>query len=171
MKFSSQPLVICAFVACILAPACNAPSPPRDSGKSAQQSRPESSGSVRDLALDESHGGHTLRKHVGRSDRQLRERLDRERNISAASTYTDRHTAETFIASCLADNRVGIQQWLERDRHPNFALDCIGDPAWPIGRTLRRGESQPEPCPNATLVLKWLPPQDYFVLTSYPDCR
>src|SRR5215475_9666075 len=50
------------------------------------------------LERDEERGGHTLEKHVGRTDFELRERLKRERNISAASTWTDRITAEQTIA-------------------------------------------------------------------------
>jgi Bacterial CdiA-CT RNAse A domain len=150
--------------------ACNSAKPSQPQGKSSSRAaRTNTSG--RDLSVDESHGGHTLRKHVSRTDIDLRERLRREHEISAASTYTDRHTAETFIGTCLDEDQVRIQQWLAQERHPNLALDCVGDPAWPIGRSLRRGQSQPEPCSNATLVLKWIQPQDYFVLTSYPDCR
>jgi hypothetical protein len=153
----------------LLLTGCSSPNGSQAEYKAEAHVRRSSSG--RNLSLDEEHGGHTLKKHVGRTDEQLRERLRRERQISAASTYSDRETAEDFIGSCLDDNQVRVRQWLEQDRHANLALDCIGDPAWPIGRTLRRGESQPEPCSNATLVLKWIPPQDYFVLTSYPDCR
>jgi hypothetical protein len=47
-----------------------------------------------DLSRDEERGGHTLDKHVGRSDEELRQRLERERSISAASTWTDRAAAE-----------------------------------------------------------------------------
>src|ERR1700676_607344 len=50
-----------------------------------------------DLARDEARGGHTLEKHVGRSDQELRERLDRERNISAASPWPHRQGAEETI--------------------------------------------------------------------------
>lgn len=164
LRFTSVALLLA------LALACNSPKPSQPQAKSgARNTHTPSAG--RDLSADESRGGHTLRKHVGRTDSDLRERLRREREISAASTYTDRHTAETFVGTCLDDNHNRIQQWLAQDRHPNLALDCVGDPAWPIGRSLRRGQSQPEPCSNATLVLKWIPPQDYFVLTSYPDCR
>jgi hypothetical protein len=48
--------------------------------------------SRRDLGGDESRGGHTLARHVGRTDSQLLDRLAREPRISAASTYTDRAT-------------------------------------------------------------------------------
>lgn len=56
-------------------------------------------GATRDLSLDEAFGGHTLRRHVGRTDEQLRERLKSESNISAASTYTDRATAERVVGN------------------------------------------------------------------------
>ena len=39
----------------------------------------------RDLSLDESMGGHTLARHVGKSDAELADRLSRERQVSAAS--------------------------------------------------------------------------------------
>ena len=46
----------------------------------------------RNLSDDEARGGHTLARHVGKSDGELRARLERER-IAAASTYTDLGTA------------------------------------------------------------------------------
>ena len=42
-----------------------------------------------DLEGDEVIGGHTIERHVGRTDRDLADRLRREPQISAASTYTD----------------------------------------------------------------------------------
>lgn len=163
-RYASIALLLC------LSLSCNSSKPSQPAPKSNSRAA-QTATTGRDLSIDESRGGHTLKKHVSRSDQELRDRLRREREISAASTYTDRHTAEVFIATCLDDNQVRVQQWLVQDRHANLALDCLGDPAWPIGRTIKRGESQSEPCSNATLVLKWLPPQDYFVLTSYPECR
>lgn len=150
--------------------ACSHPGSTEPS-KPAKSNRPSKHAGARDLSADESKGGHTLKKHVGRTDGDLRERLRRETNISAASTYTDRRAAEDFIGECLAENQGRVMQWTNGERHPNLVLDCIGDPAWPIGRSISRGGSQVEPCSNATLVLKFDPPQDYYVLTSYPDCR
>ena len=153
----------------LMSAACSRPSP--SGASTASVNRPSKHAGARNLAADEASGGHTLKKHIGRSDRDLRERLRREPDISAASTYVDRHTAEEFIGECLSENDGRIGQWMDRERHPNLVLDCAGDPAWPIGRSLRRGETQVEPCSRATVVLKWEPPRDYFVLTSYPDCR
>jgi Bacterial CdiA-CT RNAse A domain len=128
-------------------------------------------GSPRDLSQDEAAGGHTLRKHVGRTDSELRERLERERDISAASTWNDRASAEAAIGAAIAQHHNKISRWLERDRHPNLVLDYNGDPSHPFGRTLRRGEDRVQPCASAVIVLKWDPPNGYHVLTAYPECR
>ncbi len=133
--------------------------------------KPSHVASGRDLAADEAHGGHTLKKHVGRSDAELAARLRSEPGISAASTYTDRRLAEEAVGSCIDENSNRISDWLQQERHPNLALECVGDPAWPVGRTLHRGEVKSEACSNETVVLKYVNPREYFVLTSYPECR
>lgn len=156
--------------------ACN-PSAPHESTVKPDfpvptQSATSTSGTSHDLSQDESAGGHTLRKHVGRSDDQLRERLRHERNISAASTWSDRATADRAVGVALEQNRSKIDRWLGREgSHPNLVVDYDGDPSHPIGRSLRRDADQPEPCAHATIVLRWAPPDSYYVLTSYPECR
>ncbi len=122
-----------------------------------------------DLAFDESFGGHTLKRHVGRTDEQLEQRLRDESNIAAASTYTDRATAEKVIADALQSNHEKVAHWLERNKHPNLVLDYYGE--HPVGRTLRRGERNAQPCSRAIVVLHWDGPNEYHVLTSYPECR
>jgi hypothetical protein len=125
-----------------------------------------------DLSRDESAGGHTLRKHVGKTDEELRERLRRERGISAASTWTDRPTAEHAVGAALEQNHDKIGRWLNRSGgHPNLVVDFDGVQSHPVGRSMRRGADHAEPCSHATIVLKWVEPSDYYVLTSYPECR
>jgi Bacterial CdiA-CT RNAse A domain len=158
--------IMLAFLLCASLAACTRP-PAAASGPT---SRPFAD-PRRDLSQDEAAGGHTLRKHVGRSDEELRERLRRERDISAASTWSDRASAETAIGAAIADQNAKISRWLERDRHSNLVLDYDGDSAHPFGRTLRRGENQVEPCSQAVIVLKWDGPNSYHVLTAYPECR
>ena len=159
--------LLLATLACQTAPVGNAasgtasPSPSREKAES---------GSVHDLSQDEAAGGHTLRKHVGRTDDDLRQRLRREHNISAASSWTDRETAERAIGSALEQNRNKIDRWLSRTGgRPNLVLDYDSDR--PIGRSLRRDADQPEPCAHATIVLRWAGDNNFYVLTSYPECR
>ncbi len=150
---------------------CQSPNPTAGPPPSATNSRIEahSSGPARDLTQDEAAGGHVLRKHVGRTDDELHERLEHERNISGASTYTDRATAEHAIGAAIAQSQDRIQRWLNRSGgHPNLVLDY--DSGQPLGRTLNRVDSQSRRCSHAVVVLRYAAPS-YYVLTSYPECR
>lgn len=147
--------------------ACQRP-PQANHNEPQAQSAPVS----HDLSQDEAAGGHTLRRHVGRSDAELRQRLEREPDISAASAYTDRETAERVVGTVLQEQPAKIERWFGRPGgHPNLVLDYRGDPAHPIGRTLHRGETAAQPCSNAIVVLRWDGDRHYHVLTSYPECR
>ena len=158
----------CGLVSCQPPPATNGVSSATSSAAAARADRP--AGAVRDLSQDEAAGGHILRKHVGQTDEQLRQRLEREPRITGASTYTDRPTAEQAVGAAIAASQDRIQRWLSRSGgHPNLVLDY--DSASPIGRTINRGESQSRPCAHALVVLKYSGPNQYYVLTSYPECR
>jgi len=166
-QFSTFPATILILILALT--ACQ-----RQTGEAVNKNAPLSTGPLRsgprhDLSRDEESGGHTLRKHVGQTDKQLRERLEREPNIAAASTYTDRNTAERVVGLALEENRERIARWLSRSgRRPNFVLDYEG--AQPVGRTLPRGENRARPCSHAVVVLRWSGDNEYYVLTSYPEC-
>ena len=130
---------------------------------------PDYRGTHHDLSADEQAGGHTLRKHVGRSDDELRQRLAQE-SISASSTYTDRAAAEFAVGNALQENQGRIEKWLARsDGNSNLVLDYRSDQ--PVGRTLHRGDSASRPCNSAKVVLRWESSSEFYVLTSYPECR
>ncbi len=123
-----------------------------------------------DLERDESRGGHTLKKHVGRTDQELEERLERERNISASSTWTNREAAEKAIGETLAHNGK-LERWRERSgRKPNLVLDYHGSPSHPVGRCMARGTTTAVPAYDALIVLKAYGENDFYVLTAYPEC-
>jgi hypothetical protein len=169
-------LALCGLISC-QPPASTNGAVSMSSSSSSLAERTESrpaSGPIRNLGPDEAAGGHILRKHVGQSDEQLRERLERERRITGASTYTDRETAERAVGAALAASQDRIQRWLNRSGgHPNLVIDY--DSPTPLGRTMNRGESQSHACARALVVLKYalkyVGPNDYYVLTSYPECR
>jgi Bacterial CdiA-CT RNAse A domain len=122
-----------------------------------------------DLSVDEAMGGHTLARHVGKTDAELIERLRREPQISSASTYTDRATAERVVGAALASAGRGFDAWRARTgRRPNFVLRYIA-PAT-IGRSVSRGRSVSVPCTHALVVLRWDDQRHrFYVLTSYPE--
>ena len=169
----SRPVSLTAALAlsCLLWFGCNNATGPASAPNPgiAQLPRPAQRTASRDLSTDERAGGHTLRKHVGRSDEELADRLQRE-DISASSTYTDRAAAESAVGGALQQSQNRIEQWLSRSGgHPNLVLDYHGNQ--PIGRTLHRGDTSSQPCSNAKVVLRWLSSSEYYVLTSYPECR
>src|SRR6202158_2874700 len=161
-------LAMCCLISCQPPAATNAvSSAPRAEFR-------QTNAPVRDLSRDEAAGGHILRKHVGQTDEQLRERLEHERHITGASTYADRAAAEHAVGAAIAQSQERIQSWLTRPGgHPNLVLDY--DSETPIGRTINRGDNQSRPCAHALVVLKYdlkyTGPNEYYVLTSYPECR
>ena len=174
IRFNPKQRLLAPLMLVMLLAACQTPASAPASGVApTRPNRAETAApaaTTHDLAQDEDAGGHTLRKHVGRTDEQLRQRLRHERNIAAASTWTDRPTAEQAVGAAIAQNRDKIDRWLARTGgHPNLVIDYDG--TRPIGRTLRRDADQAEPCAHATVVLKWSGDQSYYVLTSYPECR
>jgi hypothetical protein len=125
----------------------------------------------RDLSVDESRGGHTLARHVGKTDAELAERLRRERQISAASTYNDRATAEMSVGAAIGNGGRKLADWQKRTgRRPNLVLHYAEPSRRTIGRSLPRGKTTAVPCTRAIVVLRWDERADrFYVLTSYPE--
>lgn len=125
----------------------------------------------RDLQADERCGGHTVARHVGKTNAQLAERLRQQPDISAASTYPDLQTAEMVVGAALAQERGRIAAWTaRRGPRPNLALRYRSPASKPIGRSWRRGKVAPDAAFHALVVLRWEGPRStYCVLTSYPE--
>jgi hypothetical protein len=85
------------------------------------------------------HNGHTLERHVGKSDAWLKRRLERQGNIPAASTFPDLKTANNAINAALEAHWPTIQEWLE-DKKGRETLNVRHRLEKSIGRGLERGE-------------------------------
>jgi hypothetical protein len=166
-------IVLCGL-SLLVAGCGQMPAPPSAQNASSAQAARRATPSHRpgaryDLEADERRGGHTVKRHVGETDAELRERLDRERNISAASTWTDLDAAEETVGEALQANRPRIEQWEERGpRRPNLALHYGASHV--IGRSMYRGSNQAEDVTHAAIVLRADGP-GFFVLTTYPEER
>src|SRR6185312_14737922 len=86
--------------------------------------------------------GHTLAQHVGKSDQQLLERLNRDKRLREESSFADLDTAESAVATALQRNRAGIESWAAhakpRQRHAwHYRSDtALGHGAYrPAGRS------------------------------------
>ncbi len=125
-----------------------------------------------DLQRDERLGGHTLARHVGRTDAQLADRLRRE-NVSAASTWADELTARRTVALAIQQSRDRIRAWESRQgSRPNLVLNYVQPAGPPLGRSMRRRDPVSRTCDRAVIVLRWLErDRRWIVLTSYPETR
>jgi CDI toxin RNase A-like protein len=152
-------------------PAHQDTAPPASVPHAIDQRRSTPAGASHDLSADEALGGHTLQRHVGKSDADLISRLEREPQISSASTFTDRETAESVVGAALRADNQAFASWRGRTgKRPNFVLRYHAGRV--IGRSMPRGRLQSVPCERALIVLRWDDQrQRYYVLTSYPEER
>ena len=82
------------------------------------------------------------------------ERLRREPQISSASAYMDRATAERVVAAALESDNRAFASWRARTGpRPNFVLRYLADRV--IGRSVMRGASQSIACDRAVVVVRW----------------
>lgn len=112
--------------------------------------------------------GHLLEKHVGRSDEQLTERLNDEPNIPAATTFTDRATAEKVVVETLSANQKKIENWETSGKSRTLALDYNGDSTTPVGHGIVRGDTASRSMSDAQIILKREKDNSWFILTGYP---
>jgi hypothetical protein len=120
------------------------------------------------LDFHEAAGGHTLEKHVGKTEAQLRQRLDSEKRISGASSFTYRSVAESAIAEAMNEKKSAIDSWVKKGGN-RYTIQY--DTHKVIGITLRRGASKATSASRLKIILQRsikLSP-GYFILTSYPE--
>ncbi|WP_434626329.1 RHS domain-containing protein [Pseudomonas sp. Z5-35] len=120
------------------------------------------------LAAHEARGGHLIRKHIGRTDAQLAQRIEAEPNVPAASTFPDRATAESSAARAIASNEKKIEKFLNSKKGKTTITHTY---AKPVGVSLIRGHDDYAPAYKALFVLIKDPkkPEGYFLLTGFPE--
>jgi hypothetical protein len=145
-----------------------------------------------DLAMEEDlYGGHTIDKHVGKTDIQLLQRLrdqaraSGEPKIPAASTFPDLASAQNYTLDCIRQRTPQIDAWLATGDPPHpptrvFEVGVVGPAAYnplavpPVtGRTSRVVDGHPTPVTDAHGVatrLKYEPSLNppFVVVTSMP---
>ncbi|MDB2140115.1 RNase A-like domain-containing protein, partial [Clostridium butyricum] len=123
------------------------------------------------LDVHESMGGHLLKKHVGKSEQELLERLKNQPNISGSSSFSNENIAEDVCYKILCDknNKVKINEWLSDSKKGNkLVLDYKGIEEDFIGIGVKRGESSAKDMYNGMIVLKKDGKGGYYILTGYP---
>jgi hypothetical protein len=88
-------------------------------------------GATRDLIGDEFKGGHTIETHVGKSQEDLADRLDRDPELRATSTYRNLPEAAEITQQVIDLNRDQINAWIA---NPMAAKRLVVSVSRPITR-------------------------------------
>jgi len=116
-------------------------------------------------------GGHTILKHVGKTETELRARLAAERDIKAASSFTTLGQAERAISSGLHANANRIQAWARgAGTGAGRFLVIVHDGGSVIGQTVPRLSNQLRQTSKIQIVLKLETYNNmpYYILTAFP---
>lgn len=111
-------------------------------------------------------GGHTLARHVGQTEADLRRRADAERKREV-STFPDEASAERAVAAVLSRRRGLVDAWLRKP--PSGLQDFSATLDAPVGTVWRadRGRAQP----GRTVVVVLSPssrfPEGFRIHTAY----
>lgn len=121
------------------------------------------------LAAHEAQGGHTIARHVGRTEAQLRARLASQTTIPAASTFQTLAQAERAVAAGLQANRTAIAQWA-RSAAPGAKQAFQWTSSSPIGQGVIRATGRLTQMSRIRIVLRKqsFHGKLYYVLTAFP---
>jgi hypothetical protein len=81
--------------------------------------------------------GHTLSRHVGKTDAELSIRLNSSARISGVSSFSNQTIAESVISSTISSNRMALNTCLRSGTNDNLVLNYYGTNV--IGRGIMRG--------------------------------
>lgn len=121
------------------------------------------------LVAEEALGGHTIARHVGRTEAELRTRLFIDTRIGAATTFKTLTEAESVVAAALRANQVAIINWSK-----SAAVGAIKafsyDARKFIGFGIVRGSNFTQQFARVSVVIRKIQSNGraYFVLTAYP---
>lgn len=122
------------------------------------------------LQSHEDIGGHTIARHIDKSDDYLIKRVNNG-NINEASSFISLSLAEQILALGLWENIAELAQWMNDDNAPDRLVIEINDPAI-VGKGVRRGQNKTSPRYGARIVLqKTKNKKTAYILTAYPNQR
>lgn len=119
------------------------------------------------LASHEHSGSHTLERHVGKTDEELRERLAARKNLEFSSSFTDQPTAEKTLAVALRRHHPAIDEWLDGTSGRLVLQDSA---SFDVGRTAVRSGDVLD-VTGLRMVLSKDPsmPHGYRIVTAFPE--
>ncbi|BCQ38585.1 RNase A-like domain-containing protein [Erwinia rhapontici] len=126
-------------------------------------------------------GGHTLKKHVGKSEVELMEKIGRGlqsntlKNSSSASSFTSLNVAEKSISGAIKANRWKIRRWAKNSPtdHKSLYLEFNHLHSSKVGIVVPAATQTATKTNKLTVVLfkKSYNGKPYYILTAYPRIK
>lgn len=112
--------------------------------------------------------GHTIRNHVGKSESDLRKRLELEPTIRRASSFHDRATAEDAVSQVLDKKAAHVSKWLAGSKErEDFWLHLDK----PVGISLEKGADGAKTVSGVRVRLRRDSSSElgYAIVTAFPE--
>ena len=122
------------------------------------------------LAAHEAQGGHLIEKHIGRTEAQLRERLEAEPHIPIASTFPNQTVAEATISSVMDRNKELIDDFMRGNARRLVITQPMSAPVG-VGVVRRSGELESLSVVKLILQRTNESPSGYTIFTGYASDR
>jgi hypothetical protein len=118
------------------------------------------------LQAHESAGGHLLLKHVGRTEKQLAERIAGE-GLPRAGSFSNRTVAEHVVSEAIEANQTAISLWLNGPKDAPLILVHVARN--PVGHVMVQGAARAvETCRFKLVLLKANSALGWRIFTGYP---
>ena len=125
-----------------------------------------------DLQAEELVGGHTIERHVGKSEDELRQRLVDEA-LRYASSFVDLSEAEAAVNAALDANSAEIAGWVASFPEPGRLRKLVlhHEAPGPVGRLVAADNERVDSASRVRVVLWRTSIRDngYIVLTAFPE--
>lgn len=115
-------------------------------------------------------GGHTILKHVGKTEEELRARLLAQKWVPTASSFKSLDVAERVIYQALRANRRAIEAWAKAAA-PGAKTPFLYSAGEVVGHGVVRATGHLEQMTRVRVVMKMEAYKGklYYVLTAFPE--
>jgi hypothetical protein len=114
--------------------------------------------------------GHTIEKHVGKSEAWLRNRLEKDPKMKKekfCSSFRNEAIANRVQGQFVKQNRAVLEAWLKNDESPSLKAKVVMKE--PVGIVVERGKSgASETHTSRVVVIRDSSAQGWHILTSFP---
>lgn len=132
------------------------------------------------LQNSESKGGHTLERHVGKTDAELVQRMEKEKRITGSSSFANVGDAEKAINGAIKKNQQKVEDWLaDAKKGERLALSGSAKGRGIARADFNKAEKQADPAAaklaavkprnSCKMILQADGKGGFIVLTAYPE--